>query len=208
MTDGSYDCACFRNKDCDIGKHKDHCFSYAHIYNNIIVKVNAYHNGANCFYSDVATSKTTFENNIMHGGPGGQGGQALKHNCGLENLSKNNVVYRKIPDNGIQQNFIRGACQRKKVKNTLFQDFTNEKNIYLLENMANFTFNRHFDTYQNTTFRDNIYWSMASPKDRKLSLFPDFPLNSHGKSMNWYQWKKAPGNAINSIWRNPLFDEV
>lgn len=74
-----------------------HCYSHAHIYNNWIENGSAYNPGiegytplAGMLYSDTSTSGVIFENNIIRGG----GDYALKHHCGLDNLSKNNIVHR------------------------------------------------------------------------------------------------------------------
>merc|ERR1739848_7432 len=45
---------------------EDHCFTYAHIYNNLVLSGKVFHNGANGLYSDVQSCKVTFENNIIY----------------------------------------------------------------------------------------------------------------------------------------------
>ena len=66
------------------------CHTYIHVYNNLIHDGQAYKIGANHLYSDTASSRTTFENNIMYG----TGFDALVHHCGVDNISKNNIVHR------------------------------------------------------------------------------------------------------------------
>lgn len=45
----------------------------SHVFNNRIRQVKAFHNGANCIYTDDGSSKNTVENNLLYG----QGGNAL-----------------------------------------------------------------------------------------------------------------------------------
>ena len=69
---------------------EQHCYSHAHIFNNWIENGSAFYPLAGLLYSDTSTSGTVFENNILRGG----GDEALKHHCGLDNVSKNNIIHR------------------------------------------------------------------------------------------------------------------
>merc|ERR1719505_550453 len=69
---------------------EQHCYTHAHIFNNWVEGGRAYHRSAAHLYSDTSSSGTIFEKNILRGG----GANALKHHCGLDNESKNNIVHR------------------------------------------------------------------------------------------------------------------
>jgi hypothetical protein len=72
--------------------YKTHCYTYYHIFNNLVHDVRAYENGGNYIYSDTSSGKNTFENNLLIGAT--DKGSFIKHHCGLENLSKNNIIHR------------------------------------------------------------------------------------------------------------------
>lgn len=195
------------NHQSDRSVLESNCFSYAHIYNNLILNVKAYHNHANCLYSDVDTSKTTFENNIMRGE---WYGNALYHHCGIENLSKNNIIHRKLPalNNDRNGNTAWGGCENNWSSKGAKQNYTNERNIYLFESMDNFTFGRTFDTYNGANFHDNIYWSVPSEDDKNNAKFPNPNFAVNWKLLNWAAWKAVPGNDMNSRWADPLFEDA
>ena len=68
-----------------------HCYTYSHVYNNLIHDAQRYDPPGGAFlYSDSASARVTFERNIMYG----TGGIGLKHHCGKDNMSVNNVVHR------------------------------------------------------------------------------------------------------------------
>ena len=68
------------------------CYTYYHIFNNLVHDVQAYHNGGSFIYSDTTSGKNTVENNLLIGAA--DSGGYIKHHCGLENLSKNNIIHR------------------------------------------------------------------------------------------------------------------
>ena len=68
------------------------CYTYYHIFNNLVHNVQAYHHGGNFIYSDTSSGKNTVENNLLIGAP--DFGSYINHHCGLENLSKNNIIHR------------------------------------------------------------------------------------------------------------------
>ena len=68
------------------------CYTYYHIFNNLVHDVQAYHHGGNFIYSDTSSGKNTVENNLLIGAP--DFGSYINHHCGLENLSKNNIIHR------------------------------------------------------------------------------------------------------------------
>ena len=76
--------------NCTPEEYDEYCYTYTHVYNNLIHDGMAYDNGANYLYSDVTSARNTFENNIMYG----TGGLALYHHCGKANMGINNVVHK------------------------------------------------------------------------------------------------------------------
>ena len=68
------------------------CYTYYHIFNNLVHDVHAYHHGGNFIYSDTSSGKNVVENNLLIGAP--DFGSYINHHCGLENLSKNNIIHR------------------------------------------------------------------------------------------------------------------
>ena len=72
--------------------YKTHCYTYYHIFNNLVHDVRAYENGGNYIYSDTSSGKNTVENNLLIGAT--DSGSYIVHHCGLENLSKNNIIHR------------------------------------------------------------------------------------------------------------------
>ena len=79
--------------NCDgasLSELEQHCYTHAHIFNNWVEGGRGYHRSAAHLYSDTSSSGTIFEKNILRGG----GANALKHHCGLDNESKNNIVHR------------------------------------------------------------------------------------------------------------------
>ena len=175
--------------NCSPEEYDEYCYVYSHVYNNIIHDGSAYHSGANYLYSDVSSAHNTFENNIMYG----TGGMALYHHCGKENIGVNNIVHK----TAILE-YMYGGCQKADV-DTRPQQYENYNNIYLMENMDNFTFGRSQDRYYELPpdFHHNIYWSM-NPGDEELQKFPD--------NQNWLEWQAA-GNDSGSLWQDPLFED-
>ena len=174
-----------------------------------------YHNGGNCMYSDVATSKTHFDSNICYGP--WEHGNAFYHHCGIENESTNNVAYRGVPsklevgggNNGLWYNNIWGGCERKRISaEGVIQQYTNEKNIYFMEDFTGLQFMRYYDTFENVTFKNNIYWS-ENVNGTQAKLFR--PLdNPYQKILDWKEWKnlKDGNNDPNSLWTDPLFEDA
>ena len=104
--------------DCDSASEEEvhrSCYTYVHLYNNLLHDSEAFYNDGNFLYSDTSSCRNTFENNILYG----SGNSALYHHCGLDNVAKNNIIHRsgeKPPEN------IWAGCGKA------------DKNIYLLEN--------------------------------------------------------------------------
>lgn len=148
----------------------------------------AYADGANFLYSDVTSARNTFENNVMYG----TGGMALYHHCGKANMGVNNIVHKTS-----NLDWMFGGCGKS--DDTRPQEYENAHNIYLMENLDDFSFGRPYDRYYELPpdFHHNIYWSMI-PGDEELAKFPD--------NQNWYEWQ-ASGNDSESLWQDPLFED-
>ena len=179
-----------------------HCYTYKHVFNNLIHDVQTYQNGGNFIYTDKGSCKNTIENNLLIGATGIKGSY-IKHACGLDNVSKNNVIHRNNTYN--TANYMWGGCM--KTLTDSYQQFVNHHNVYLLENIDNLSMWRPFDRYWNHSwdnhldqapkFWDNLYWSPNSlGKDE--DIFP-------GKK-TWDQW--IDGNDTDSSWvdENPFVD--
>ena len=202
----------FTTPECTAGFLRKHQFAHAHIYKNLLMEAKPYHNGGNCIYSDVATSKTHFDGNICYGP--WKHANAFYHHCGIENESTNNVVYRRAPPteelevrpvNRLWYNNIWGGCERQRViTEGIIQEYTNEKNIYLMEDYTGLQFMRFWDTFENVTFKNNIYWSTnMSGTQEKMFRNVDKP----SKTVNWKEWKNLRDgtNDPNSLWADPMF---
>ena len=200
----------FTDYACTADFLRKHQFSYAHIYKNLIMEAKPYHNGGNCMYSDVTTSKTHFDGNICYGP--WKHGSAFYHHCGIENESTNNIAHRRAPDeqlnSGDWYNNFRGGCEKKRLlTDGVIQEYTNEKNIYLMEDYTGLEIMRFFDTFKNTTYKNNIYWSLnATGKNEKLFRHIDRPMIK----LDWTEWKnlKNGNNDLDSLWADPLFEDA
>ena len=170
-------------------EYDEYCYVYSHVYNNEIHDGSAFADGANFLYSDVSSARNTFENNIMYGA----GSMALYHHCGKANIGVNNIVHKTST-----LEFMFGGCGKSDV-DTRPQEYENTRNIYLLENLDDFTFGRSYDRYYELPpdFHHNIYWSTI-PGDEELQKFPG--------NQNWYEWQ-ASGNDSESLWQDPLFED-
>ena len=171
------------------------CHTYIHVYNNLIHDGKAYQNGENFLYSDASSSRNTFENNIMYG----TGSIALYHHCGVDNISKNNIVHRTAaPATNDTHNieYIWGGCARN---NNNFQTYSNFNNIYLLENSAGMSFYKGNDRFDQDSpdFYKNLYWSQ-DPNDINSKSFPF--------GLNFNEWTKT-GNDSMSEWANPQLED-
>ena len=164
------------------------CYTYIHVFNNLIHDSRSYLDDAASMYSDSGSCRNTYENNIMYG----DGGQPLYHHCGLDNVSKNNIIHRRTsrspPDT------IWGGCEKSSPG---LQNYSNSHNIYLLDNADGLSFGRSWDRYYNEApnFHHNLYWS-SQVEDEHLQLFPD--------KLTWNEWVTT-GNDTTSLWANPLF---
>jgi len=165
-----------------------HCYIHARVYNNWLEAVSVYYNGANLLYSDVSASGCVFQNNILRG----EAELALYHHCGLDNLSVNNVVHR-TGTKSFQHMW--GGCEGS--HRDRLQSYHNTRNIYLLDNVKDFSMGRPWDQYhsQAPVFQNNMYWS---PEDGSMEN-PMFP-----EHQNWIQWQQG-GNDSGSLWVDPLF---
>ena len=116
--------------NCDgasLAELEQHCYTHAHIFNNWVEGGRPYHRSGGHLYSDTSSSGTIFERNVLRGG----GANALKHHCGLDNESKNNIVHR---TNSVDSfDAIWTGCGKSHMDR--FQRFTNYKNIYLLDTL-------------------------------------------------------------------------
>ena len=172
------------------------CHTYVHVYNNLIHDGKAYKVGANHLYSDASSSRTTFENNIMYG----SGSAALIHHCGVDNISKNNIIHRTA---GLRtpwhdMTLMWGCCEKREAKNG--PTMSNFNNIYLLDNADGFGFYNNWDLFGEpyVEFARNLYWSL-SPQDKGKKMFP--------YRQDWNGWIMS-GNDTNSLWSDPLFEDA
>ena len=95
-------------------------------------------------------------------------------------------------------NYMWGGCQRNVIDR--YQDYNNEQNIYLLDNVENLSMWRYYDRFwshkhdnhwdEAPEFKNNLYWGASKP-----SAFPG--------DKTWDQW--IMGNDTNSLWADPLF---
>jgi len=153
--------------NCDSATEEDlrkNCYTYVHLYNNLLHDSNAFYNDGNFLYSDTSSSRNTFENNIMFG----EGLVALYHHCGLDNVAKNNIIHRS-GKNSFE--FMWGGCGKSTNR---FQSYTNTRNIYFLDNSDGLQFGRTWDRFYNEApdFHHNLYWSLQE-EDKTKQLFPD-----------------------------------
>ena len=203
----------FTDYECTAEFLRKHQFSHAHIYKNLIMETKPYHNGGNCMYSDVTTSKTHFDGNICYGP--WEHGSAFYHHCGIENESTNNVAYRRAASkfidhkiNGLWYNNFWGGCEKSRLSSDgVIQEYKNEKNIYLMEDYTGLQFMRFFDTFKNVTYKNNIYWSLNSNGTQE-KLFRD--LDKPMITLDWNEWKnlRNGNNDPNSLWADPMFEDV
>ena len=57
--------------------YEDYCYTYIHVYNNLIRNAKSYLNKGVFVYSDTSSGRNAFENNLMYG----SGGTAINHHC-------------------------------------------------------------------------------------------------------------------------------
>ena len=175
---------------------EQNCHTYIHVYNNFLHDTSCYYNGATFLYSDEASGGTTFENNIIYG----IGELALEHHCGVDNISKNNIIHRTAETTeGHRHPLITawGGCQANKGDIATYKNYNN---IYLLDDAESFSFGRNYDHFDGISqdFHHNIYWSLVE-EDKEKKLFPH--------RMNWNSWIQS-GNDSDSIWMDPMFEDI
>ena len=161
----------------------------------------------NLFFFLSGSCKNTFENNIMYG----SGSFALYHHCGLENVSKNNIVHRTSSSSDHALNQAVGGCEKTSTAG-LYQSYTNSHNIYYLDNAKDFALGRDWDRFYDplrpndtVIFHHNLYYSAARTDDLHLMKFPG------GTKQNpwiWPQWVSSDsGQDEYSKWANPKFSD-
>ena len=174
---------------------QDKCHAYIHVYNNLLHDGKAYHSGANFLYSDVSASRNTFENNIMYG----SGSMALVHHCGVDNVSKNNIVHRTrtaVEEHEYPIEIVWSGCEKEGGK---YQNYSNYHNIYLMDNTTALSFyrNHHKFDKESSHFYQNLFWA-PSLADKEVKMFP--------YDLDWYQWKDT-GIDTDSVWADPGFQD-
>ena len=124
----------------------------------------------------------------------GDGGKALYHHCGLENVSKNNIIHRTSSSSNNPISKLIGACERT---GGLYQSYTNYRNIYFLDDADGLSFSKPVDRFFDETpeFHHNLYWSLKKG-DESVAMFPD--------KKTWEEWKIS-GNDTASLWEDPMF---
>ena len=122
------------------------CYSYTHVYNNMINDGNAFFIGSAFLYSDVGLSRVTFENNILYGNIY----IGIKHHCGLDNWSINNFLHSTsqtyYPN---KDHFLLSGCGKDS-----FWEYQNHHNIYVMSNITNLSV---FRPYQVKMHEINIW---------------------------------------------------
>jgi len=184
---------------------ENECGVYSHVYNNRIRRGKSYTNHASGLYSDNGSCKHTFENNLLHGTDGEN--IVLTHHCGIDNLSKNNYIHYQTstrqqtsssspPKKEMVNHFLDG-CERTSPG---YQEYTNTKNIYLMDSVEGFTLARPWDRFWDDSpdFHDNLYWNLSPEDGRDAKMYPG--------NIDWYEWT-ASGNDTNSKWEDPLFED-
>ena len=174
------------------------------------MEVMPYNHGGNCLYSDVSTSKITFDKNVCYGP--WKHGSALYHHCGIDNLSTNNIAHRKAPTQKLQPgevyNGIWSACEttRAAAKGGTgeIQQYVNEKNIYFIEDYSGLEFMRPWDQYHGATYRNNVYWSLTAGMNKEKM----FRAQDTRKFINWDEWHKQQNIDTGSLWDDPLFQDA
>ena len=149
------------------------CFTHIRLFNNLVRDSFPYHCCDSALYSDMAGSKTTFENNLVFG----SGGAAISFNCGIENEAKNNFIHREAkPTNGHKAlGQVWNGCNRKRI-NT----YSNHHNVYYFDNTDNLIFYQPWMRFdQDTVFYKNLYFSLE-PTDQTKGMFPpdEVPFSS------------------------------
>lgn len=88
---------CAASGQCEgitLSEYLETCYFYKHVFNNLIHDVHVYNYGGTLIYTDASSGKNTVENNLLIGAV--DQGNHLYHHCGLDNVSKNNIIHRQI----------------------------------------------------------------------------------------------------------------
>ena len=209
----------------DANKQRSECSVYARVSNNIILNGQGWHHGGTAYlYSDAASCRTTFEKNILYGS---KAYLPIIHNCGIDNLSTNNILHKTWPMD-TSKNKLWVYCPGKDTKH---KSATYEKNIILFDNLdENFQVIARHINLKGATFRDNIYWSRASESHKSIKMFPwiayegqivkhpNYARNNRTYTfhegdiidlqftewLNFTDWK-ASHHDQNSLWQDPMF---
>ena len=120
---------------------------------------------------------------------------ALVHHCGVDNVSKNNIVHRTATtaeDHEHPIEIVWSGCEKEGGK---FQNYSNFNNIYLMDNATDLTFyrNHHRFDEESSHFYQNLFWS-PNESDKDMKMFPS--------GLDWYMWMET-GIDTNSIWADP-----
>ena len=130
----------------------------------------------------------------------GSGGNAMTHHCGVGNVAKNNIVHKSSFTSNHTITRMEVVCKTN-YGDALHQEYSHIQNIYLLDTIDEDTaFGNNFDTFENTVYSQNLYWS---PQDPQSSLyFSITPGNK--KEVTWQEWN-AEGRDVDSVWADPKF---
>ena len=139
----------------------------------------------------------------------GSGQFAMYHHCGLENVSKNNIVHRTSSSSDHALNQAMGGCEKGSTSGR-YQSYINSHNIYYLDSAKDFSLGRDHDRFYDplrpndkAVFHHNLYFS--SDNDENSMTFPGstkWPLHS----VNWEEWQES-GNDTDSLWADPMFSD-
>jgi len=165
------------------------CYTYIHVYNNLVANANSYKGSSGFLYSDCSISRVTYENNVMYGDVD----MAVKNHCGLDNWAFNNYLYstaRQIDPH--RSHIIISACgSPDRVWN-----YENHHNIYYIHNSTGVNVFKP-SVNQVSDLHDNIYWSPNPSTIDNLKFW---------RNMNWKQ-HQAAGYDVNSQWVDPMFTD-
>ena len=187
----------YKCDDATLAELEQNCYSYIHVFNNMIHDANSYKGSNSLMYSDVSLSRVTFENNILYGNVD----VAMKHHCGLDNWSINNYLHSTTqtfyPD---RKHYLLGGCG----SDTRFSSYENHHNIYFMENITNLSVFRPIKK-QVEDLHDNLYWSpITSAKEAEL-FWDSVAWWKNG--LSWEEWI-GQGYDVDSQWIDPMFENA
>ena len=119
------------------------------------------------------------------------GSPPLYHHCGLDNVSKNNIIHRTSGEDSVDH--LWAGCEKSHTGR--LQSYSNYKNIYFLDNAEGLECGRRRDRIYDDapSLYNNLYWS-EQVGDSTQAMLSD--------KMTWDEWVLAGNDSI-SIWAEP-----